>query len=81
MPVVGRAGPAIRWLGGIGAVIPLLALVLVLVVLVIGRWVRSRLNGLHFFTATEWGRQHLRRNRYSPAASPIQSAPTTGRCR
>lgn len=51
---VGRAGPAIRWLGGIGAVIPLLALVLVLVVLVIEAMGAIRLNGLHFFTATEW---------------------------
>lgn len=51
---VGRAGPAIRWLGGIGAVIPLLALVLVLVVLVIEAMGAIRLNGLHFFTAIEW---------------------------
>jgi phosphate transport system permease protein len=51
---VSRAGQAIRWAGGAGAVIPLLALVFVLVTLIIEAQGAIRLNGLHFFTGTEW---------------------------
>lgn len=49
-----RAGLAVRWAGGIGAVIPLLALVFVLVTLIIEALPAIRVNGLHFFTATAW---------------------------
>ncbi len=51
---VSRAGRAIRWAGGVGAVIPLLALVFVLVTLIIEAQGAIRVNGLHFFTGTEW---------------------------
>ncbi len=47
-------GLAIRWLGGLGAVIPLLALVFVLATLTIEALPAIRLNGLHFFAATDW---------------------------
>ncbi|MGH3958177.1 phosphate ABC transporter permease subunit PstC [Mycobacterium sp.] len=49
-----REGLAVRWLGGVGAVIPLLALVFVLVTLILEALPAIRLNGLHFFTATAW---------------------------
>ena len=49
-----RAGLAVRWAGGMGAVIPLLALVFVLVTLIIEALGAIRFNGLHFFTGTEW---------------------------
>ncbi|MGH3634473.1 MAG: phosphate ABC transporter permease subunit PstC, partial [Mycobacterium sp.] len=45
-----REGLAVRWLGGVGAVIPLLALVFVLVTLILEALPAIRLNGLHFFT-------------------------------
>jgi phosphate transport system permease protein len=51
---VSREGLAVRWAGGVGAVIPLLALVFVLATLIIEALPAIRLNGLHFFTATEW---------------------------
>jgi phosphate transport system permease protein len=51
---VSRKGVAVRWAGGVGAVIPLLALVFVLATLVIEALPAIRVNGLHFFTATEW---------------------------
>jgi phosphate transport system permease protein len=59
-PVPARAagassgGHAIRWLGGLSAVIPLLALIFVLVVLVIEALPAIGVNGLRFFTGTEW---------------------------
>lgn len=49
-----REGLAIRWAGGIAAVIPVLALVFVLVTLVVEGLGAIRFNGLHFFTGTEW---------------------------
>ena len=49
-----RAGLAVRWAGGAGAVIPLLALVFVLATLIVEAVGAIRLNGLHFFTGTEW---------------------------
>lgn len=49
-----RAGLVIRWTGGVGAVIPLLALVFVLATLLIEALPAIRVNGLHFFTDTEW---------------------------
>jgi phosphate transport system permease protein len=52
-------GLAIRWAGGVGAVIPLLALVFVLATLVIEALPATRLNGLHFFTATEWNQGNV----------------------
>jgi phosphate transport system permease protein len=51
---VSRGGLAIRWAGGVGAVIPLLALVFVLATLIVEAMPAIRLNGLHFFTASEW---------------------------
>ena len=49
-----RDGFAMRWLGGFGAVVPLLALAFVLATLIIEALPAIRLNGLHFLTATEW---------------------------
>ena len=54
-----RAGLAVRWAGGVAAVIPLLALVFVLATLIIEALPAIRLNGLHFFTATEWNPGNL----------------------
>ena len=51
---VSHAGLAVRWAGGVGAVIPLLALVFVLATLMIEALPAIKLNGLHFFTATAW---------------------------
>jgi phosphate transport system permease protein len=62
-----RGGRIVRWAGGLGAVIPLLALAFVLATLIIEALGAIRLNGLHFFTGTEW----------NPG---IRSARTTGRC-
>jgi phosphate transport system permease protein len=56
---VRRAGLAVRWAGGVSAVIPLLALVFVLATLIIEALPAIRLNGLHFFTATEWNQGNL----------------------
>jgi len=44
----------VRWAGGVGAGVPLLALVFVLATLIIEALPAIRLNGLHFFTATAW---------------------------
>ncbi len=52
-------GFAIRWAGGVGAIIPLLALVFVLATLLIEALPAIKLNGLHFFTATEWNPGNL----------------------
>jgi phosphate transport system permease protein len=49
-----RAGAAIRWLGGLGALIPLLALAFILVTLVLEAWPAIVLNGWHFFTSSAW---------------------------
>jgi phosphate transport system permease protein len=49
-----RAGLAVRSLGAVGAVIPLLALVFVLTTLLLEALPAIRVNGLHFFTATDW---------------------------
>ncbi len=54
-----RGDLAVRWAGGAGAVIPLLALLFVLGTLVIEALPAIRLNGLHFFTATEWNPGNL----------------------
>ncbi len=54
-----RAGFVVRCAGGAAAVIPLLALVFVLTTLVIEALPAIRLNGLHFFTATEWNPGNL----------------------
>jgi phosphate transport system permease protein len=51
---VSRNGLAVRWAGGLGAVIPLLALVFVLATLVIEALGAIRINGLDFFTGTAW---------------------------
>jgi phosphate transport system permease protein len=50
---------AVRWAGAAGAVIPLIALVFVLATLIIEALPAIRLNGLHFFTATEWNQGNL----------------------
>ncbi len=44
----------VRWAGGLGAVIPLLAILFVLATLIIEALGAIRVNGLHFFTGTEW---------------------------
>jgi len=49
-----RDGVVVRWLGGLTATLPLLAVGFVLATLVIEALPAVRLNGLHFFTATEW---------------------------
>jgi phosphate transport system permease protein len=51
---VPRDGLAVRWAGGVSAVIPLLALVFVLATLVIEATGAIKVNGLHFFTGTSW---------------------------
>lgn len=43
-----------RWLGLLAAVLPLLAVLFVLTTLLIEALPAIRLNGLHFFTATDW---------------------------
>jgi phosphate transport system permease protein len=54
-----RAGLALRWAGGLSAVVPLLALAFVLATLIIEALPAIRLNGLHFFTGTEWNQGNL----------------------
>jgi len=49
-----RGGAPVRWLGGLGALIPLLALAFILVTLVLEAWPAIILNGWHFFTSTAW---------------------------
>ena len=49
----------LRWAGATGAVIPLIALVFVLATLIIEALPAIGLNGLHFFTATEWNQGDL----------------------
>jgi len=56
---VSREGLAVRWAGGVSAVIPLLALVFVLGTLIIEALPAIRFNGLHFFTASEWNPGNL----------------------
>jgi phosphate transport system permease protein len=56
---VSRGSLAVRWLGGISAVIPLFALVFVLGTLIIEAVGAIRVNGLHFFTASEWNPGNL----------------------
>lgn len=56
---VRRGGVAVQWLGGVAAVIPLLALVFVLVTLIIEALPAIRINGPHFFTATSWNPGNL----------------------
>lgn len=51
---VRRPGLAIRSLGAVGAVVPLLALVFVLATLLLEALPAIKVNGLHFFTATDW---------------------------
>lgn len=51
---VRRPGLAIRSLGAAGAVVPLLALAFVLATLLLEALPAIRVNGLHFFTATDW---------------------------
>ena len=52
-------GLAVRWAGAAGATIPLIALAFVLGTLIIEALPAIRLNGLHFFTATEWNQGNL----------------------
>ncbi len=54
-----RSGFTVRWAGAVGATIPLLALIFVLATLIIEALPAIRVNGLHFFTATEWNPGNL----------------------
>ncbi|HZC91836.1 MAG TPA: phosphate ABC transporter permease subunit PstC [Mycobacterium sp.] len=54
-----QQGLVVRWAGGAVAVIPLIALVFVLATLIMEALPAIRLNGLHFFTATEWNPGNL----------------------
>jgi phosphate transport system permease protein len=56
---VSRHGHAVRWAGAVGAVIPLLALVFVLTTLIIEALPAIRVNGLRFFTGTDWNPGNL----------------------
>jgi phosphate transport system permease protein len=47
-------GFAVRWAGRLGALVPLVALVFVMVTLLIEALPAVEVNGLHFFTGTEW---------------------------
>jgi phosphate transport system permease protein len=49
-----RRGEILRWLGGIGALIPLLVLGFILVVLLVDAIPAIRVNGLGFFTKSIW---------------------------
>jgi len=49
-----RRGVILRWLGGTGAVIPVLALAFILVVLLIQAIPAIQVNGLDFFTKSVW---------------------------
>ena len=51
---ISHGGLAVRWAGGLSAVIPLLALVFVLATLIIETAGVIRYNGMHFFTSTGW---------------------------
>jgi phosphate transport system permease protein len=52
-------GLAIRWAGATGAVIPMIALVFVLATLIIEALPAIKVNGLHFFTGSEWNQGNL----------------------
>ena len=52
-------GLAIRWAGATGAAIPMIALVFVLATLIIEALPAIKLNGLHFFTGSEWNQGNL----------------------
>lgn len=54
-----RRGVAIRWAGGAGALIPLIALGFVLATLIVEALPAIRFNGLHFFTTTDWNPGNL----------------------
>jgi phosphate transport system permease protein len=54
-----REGLLLRWAGVAGAVTPLLALVFVLGTLIIEALPVIRVNGLHFFTATDWNQGNV----------------------
>ncbi len=49
-----RGGSAVRWVGGIGAVVPSLALGFILVTLLVEALPAIRYNGVGFFTRTVW---------------------------
>jgi phosphate transport system permease protein len=49
-----RNGDAVRWLGRVGAMLPVLALVLILAVLLVEAIPAIRYNGLGFFTKSVW---------------------------
>jgi phosphate transport system permease protein len=49
-----RRGDILKWLGGAGAVIPVLALAFILVVLLVQAIPAIRFNGLHFFYQSAW---------------------------
>jgi phosphate transport system permease protein len=49
-----RDGAGIRWVGLVGAVIPLLLLGFIFVTLVVQAWPAIKFNGLYFLTGSEW---------------------------
>jgi phosphate transport system permease protein len=57
-----RTGAPIRWVGGVGAVLPTLALGFILVVLAIKAWPAIQYNGWGFFTRSVWSQGGLYSN-------------------
>jgi phosphate transport system permease protein len=49
-----RDGRLIRWAGGVGALLPVVALVFILVTLLLEALPAIRVNGWHFFTSSTW---------------------------
>jgi phosphate transport system permease protein len=49
-----RSGQFIQWIGGIGALLPVLALAFILVTLLLEAFPALSFNGWHFFSASEW---------------------------
>ena len=72
-----RAG-LVRWTGGAGAVIPLLALVFVLATLIIEALPAIGFNGLHFFTGTAGTLATSTGTPWSATAWPTRPALNTG---
>lgn len=54
-----RNGDAVRWLGGAGAAIPVLALVFIMAVLLVEALPVIKYNGWHFFTSSTWAEGNL----------------------
>ncbi len=54
-----RNGTVLRWLGATGALVPVLALGIVLIILLVRAWPAIRYNGLGFFTGSTWAEGNL----------------------